>query len=246
MWGVAGAAAVAAGYAVCVQILASGRLRDELRRLNVDAQAAREVRKENGVLKSKAEHLDLAALRRDRAEAGALRAEMAAARGALEKLGPANAPPQKAANAVVPIGSWKPSGNASPDAAFESVLWAATRGEVDRLAALIAFDPPSRAAADALFQGLSDADRAQYGTPERVVATMLAGSLPANLSAMEKLNGSGSADYASLWMKLQRSDGTFKETDFQFQREADGWRLLVPAGVVNAYAKSLASSGPTH
>jgi len=141
--------------------------------------------------------------------------------------------------AMVPSSDWKFAGKATPKAAFESVLWAATRQDIDSLATLLSFDPKARAAADGFFAQLPDEVRAQYGSPEKIAATMLAATMPANLSAMGELSENVGPDNAMLLMGVQRGDGTQKDTAFQFHRGTDGWQLLVPPGVMEAYLRKL-------
>jgi len=146
---------------------------------------------------------------------------------------------------MVPVGEWKYAGRETPKAALESALWAATHQDVDRLAAVLCFDAKTRANADAFFAQLPDETRAQYDSPEKIAATMLAASMPDNLSAMGALLDSANAttgDNAQLLMQIQRSDGTQKDTYFNFQRGAEGWQVVVPASVLAAYQQLLTKS----
>ncbi|HVW20101.1 MAG TPA: hypothetical protein VHC86_02720 [Opitutaceae bacterium] len=134
---------------------------------------------------------------------------------------------------------WKLAGRASPADTFESVLWAATHQEVDTLAAFLAFDPKQRRRAEAFFAELPEATRQQYRSPEAIAATMLAANTPPNLSAMDTLERSGSGDDATLLMRVERDDGTRKDSFFRFKKDAGGWKLLVPEEVLQGYAAQL-------
>jgi hypothetical protein len=143
---------------------------------------------------------------------------------------------------MIPATDWKFAGRTTPKATFESVLWTATHQDVDHLAALLAFDSKTREKADAFFAQLPDETRAQYGSPEKIAATMLAATLPDNLSAMGSLLGADndpSGDTARLLMQVQRSDGAKRDTFFEFHRNAEGWQLLVPPDVLSSYQRQL-------
>jgi hypothetical protein len=49
---------------------------------------------------------------------------------------------------------------------------------------------------------------------------------------------------ADLLMRVDRSDGTHKDTFFRFQRNDEGWQLIVPSNVLSGYAKQLGMSAP--
>lgn len=151
--------------------------------------------------------------------------------------------PSAAKVLVASANDLKFAGSAAPGAAFESAFWAVARQEVDTLANLLEFDKAGRAEADALFGGLPAETQVQYGSPEKVIATMLAANVPSNLSSMEVLSDSTKQDDATLLMRVERTDGTKKDTLIQFHREQEGWRLVVPASLVTSYAQQLSGPG---
>ena len=215
----------------------AGRLRAEFADLRHREGLTEQLREENARLRSgEIQPEELQRLRLEQTEAGRLRLRIAALRKA--------AAPAEITASVMPARDWKPAGRASPKAAFESVLWTATHQEVENLAALLSFDPKARATVAAVFGQLPQDTRLQYGNPEKVVATMLAASIPTNLSAMETLSANQGPDSADLLMRVDRSDGTHKDTFFRFQRNDEGWQLIVPSNVLSGYAKQLGMSAP--
>jgi len=145
----------------------------------------------------------------------------------------------KTAHASVPAAAWIYAGRDNPRAAFESVLWAASRGEVDPLVGLLGYTPEMRARADALFAQLPAPSQQEYGSPGKVIATLLAGSFPKDASSMTALGESDAGNGAALLMRVERSGGQAKSTLFQFHRAADGWQLMVPPGVMANLEKTL-------
>jgi hypothetical protein len=148
-------------------------------------------------------------------------------------------PPSTAAE-TWPASAWKLAGKGTPRSALTGVLWAATHQDVESLAALLSFDDKTRGPVDAFFAQLPEDTRAQYRSPEKIAATMLAASMPDNLSAATVLSDATNADQATLLLQVQRSDGTQKDTFFHLQRGTDGWSLIVPASVLSAYEQKLA------
>jgi hypothetical protein len=141
---------------------------------------------------------------------------------------------------VKPASKWTFAGQSSPANTLESVLWAARAGDVDRLATLIHFEAGAHAAVQALFNNLPDSARAQYGTPEKIVATLFAAKMPDTYAAMATLWTStpqpGTA-YASL--RLQDGGGNQQDLTFKFEQDHTAWQLDVPESVVANYIRPL-------
>lgn len=144
---------------------------------------------------------------------------------------------------LVPLAEWKNSGRATAASAMETVLWAAAGGEVDTLAQGIVFTPTAQAKANAWFAQLSDATKAQYGSPEKLVALMIAKDA-ANLSGMQILGQREiTPDDVGLRIRVGGEDGKTKDDSFLLHRQPDGWRLTLPDQVVEKFAKQLANGG---
>lgn len=187
------------------------------------------------------EEMDLA--RRQHAEAEALRRRLAAiqrqARAASDSGANSDSGPT-----TQPVDAWIYAGRATPQTTIESVLWSASRGEIERLATLIAFSPVITARAYALFSQLPESAQQEFGTPQRVIATLLAGGFPESASAMTTLGISQSGGSAAMTVRVDRSDGQARTSLLQLQQGPDGWQLLVPSNVMKNYEETLA--GKTH
>jgi len=145
----------------------------------------------------------------------------------------------------VPEGDWVYAGRADPAAAIESVVWAASRGDVGRLSELLGFAHDVRAQADAFFARLPAASREEYGSPERVAATLLAGGFPKDAASMTILQNHASDQDAYALVTVGHSDGQPRTNIYQFHRDADGWQLLVPASVLSGYQRMLVGDAPS-
>jgi len=238
VWGgVAFAALLAAGVLVR-QHLAIATLRVRLGAMRRGQTESADLREEN---------VKLAAQQPREADREALRRAQAALDALRRKISVAN--PQILADPKVgellPAGAWKFAGRATPRDTVESILWAATHGDIDQLATLIQFNPATRKKAEAFFAQLPEAAQAQYGSPEKVFATMLAGNMPTDIGAMGVLaapSNSASGDSSTALLRLQRESGLNKDVYFNFQKDADGWQLVIPPGVESAYEHQLAGA----
>jgi hypothetical protein len=167
-------------------------------------------------------------------EAEALRARINTLKASLLS-GAENGPSVPSVNA-----DWVYAGRATPRASFESVLWAASRGDVDPLAGLLDFDSEARGAAEAMFANLPPNSRSDYPNAQKVVATLLAASFPKDASAMTPGDVRVNGPEAVLSFRVDHADGTSRTNLYHFRQEADGWHLLVPASVMADYEKMLA------
>ena len=145
-------------------------------------------------------------------------------------------------SSVISSKEWRFAGQGSPADTVESVLWAARAGDVDRLAGLIALDPATKTQADAFFARLPDESRAQFGSSEKIVATLIADQMPADYAAMATFHEvDPDPSSALLGVRIQDGTGNQRDLTFKLEREQDNWRLYVPAPVVSNLARQLSS-----
>jgi hypothetical protein len=181
------------------------------------------------------------ALQRKHRDVEALRARLAELQwqkgdpGGLKAIRVADRGPEEARD-------WRNAGRASPRAAFESVLWAASRGDVDQLAGLLSFTPEVRVQAEALYAQLPLASQQVFGSPQKVVATLLAGSFPKDATGLMLLGGEQSEQNAILVMQVEHSGGPSKTAGYELQHAPDGWQLMVPSSVMASFQKTLAGN----
>lgn len=148
------------------------------------------------------------------------------------------------ATKLVPVSEWKNAGKGTPEASTETVFWAAVGGDVETLASALTFTDSARAKADAWFAGLSEGTRQQYGSPEKVLALMIARDAE-GVSGMQVI---GQKQIASgdvgLRLRFANADGKTKDETFLMRQSGDGWRMVLPDGAVEKYAGQL--SGVKH
>ena len=207
------------------------RLRREHRRL-MDMQASAE---ELNRLRDERDEL----MRLRAATAGALRRKQEVSEG-----GAANDADNSKSSAMIPVDAWRNKGRQTPAAAFQTAWWAAAKGDTDALAAMLELRPAARSKADALFAGLSDDERSQYGTPEKLLAFLLAKDVPLGGMRVDFGAGFGSPEQLILYVQLQNADGQTRQIGLAMHRQTEGWDLVVPESAVEKYAAELSGAVP--
>ena len=181
---------------------------------------------------------DLPSLMAAGAEAQAIRARLAARTRKPPEAGTGPAEPFTDSEPVA-AGSWADAGQATPRSALMSVLWAASHGDVDRLADLLEFSGATRVEAEAFFAQLPLAAQQEYGSPERVVATLLAGNFPKDATEATYNGGGGNAESAYASLSIDHSAGETRTNVYALELTASGWRLQVPSAVLAGYERIL-------
>ncbi len=131
-------------------------------------------------------------------------------RGRLQALLDAQATPQAVAISQLPLGEWSPAtrwrnrGQATPQAALETALWAAAGGDVASLRQTLFFGEETRTKAEALLAQLSSAARERYATSEDLVAEFTVKSIPLGWAQLVWFNQNGE-DTATAGLFLQHT-----------------------------------------
>jgi len=240
----------AGGAAIFLQQQSIARLRGEMALLHAENVQLAKQQQAVGVAKAREAAMPVAegagAQKADAGEIAKLRGEVDSLKKSTLEIGKViQAAQVKAAEAAIPtkllpVAEWKNGGRATAEAAIETVLWAATGGDVDVLSQGLAFTPTARAKADEWFAQLSDATKAQYGSPEKLIALMIAKDAAA-VSGMQILGQKEvTPDDVGMRVRIGAENGKTKDDTFFFHRAPDGWRLLLPDQVVEKFAKQLA------
>jgi hypothetical protein len=141
---------------------------------------------------------------------------------------------------------WKNAGQATPDAAFESVLWASLGGDVDSLTRLLVFDPEAQIKAEAIFAKLPAVMRQELVTPERLMALLTAKNVPlGSAEILTQVTPADSLADTKITAKVVDAKGKSKEVELALRAQGDSWRLVVPADAVERYAVLL-EAPPAH
>ena len=94
-----------------------------------------------------------------------------------------------------------------------------------------------------LLARLPDATRAEYGSPDKLVALMLAKDAAA-LTGMQVLGQRDiSPDVVGVRVRMSNEEGKTKETGLGFRKSSDGLKLIITEDVVKKYAGQLGGKG---
>ena len=243
---------VAGGAALIAQRRKVADLRSELGREWAEARSLDGVRTEHARLlaaQPETGELDRAAaeqatLKQLRAEVESLRqkAETAVRADAARKSAPAE---RFGVGRTVPAGEWTNAGNATPTTALETALWAGAGGDVEAFAKILfLIDGRTQRAAQALWASVPEAMRAEYGTPERLIAFLSIKDIPLGAVQVRQLNelqGWPMGPAQQVQVLLTQADGKQKDTSLLFVNPDGGWKLVVNEAVVAKYAAQLKS-----
>ena len=182
----------------------------------------------------------------ERAELARLREEIGALKKRTQEIAQQAQAAQQAARGestvplkLIPVAEWKNGGRATVPAAVETLLWAAQGGDVEVLTGALQLDAAARAKAEALIAGLPEASRAQFGTPEKLVALFLAKDA-AGVTGMQILGQRDiSAEVVGVRVRFANEEGKTKEEGLGFARTTDGLKMIVPEKIVDKYAQQL-------
>ena len=256
--GFVGFGAVIAAGALYLQHATVAELRDEITALRADVQQMAKLQKDEAgrrrldALASPGSQTaavvtpENGSSDEQRSELSKLRAEIRALAESTQDVARVAQAAQQAAKGespipvkLIPVAQLKNAGKATANAAVETLLWAAAGGDVETVASTIVLDPSAQVKAQELFSRLPEATRAQYGSPEKLVALMLAKDASA-LTGMQILGQRDvTPDVVGVKVRLANEEGKTKEQGLAFQKTADGLRLKVPDDVVDKYARQL-------
>ena len=199
---------------------------------------------------TQAEHEELLRLRSEveilrRNQAAAPVAPASVAAPAASSGNDEGAAPSPSANnsRTIPVEVMGNVGRATPRAAGQTEAWAVQHGDVDTAASLLTFAPEERAKLEAVIAALPENLREQYGTPERLMAMVMAGT-PRPIAGVQILQEKeqGPDDYVQQ-VQLKYADGRTRDDELTFHRDADGWKRVVSPASVDRVITAL-KNGP--
>jgi hypothetical protein len=127
------------------------------------------------------------------------------------------------------------AGRATPDAAFQTLVWSALKGDAATLESVIALPEQAREKAAALITGLPETARAAW-TPEKLAALFFTGFLNEVPAAAIDSVTSLDADHATLTVRL-RNGQKENTVPFGVERSSDGWRVVMPEKAIDSLRK---------
>jgi hypothetical protein len=246
-WSVIGALILGFVWLLVAQRTTGKAMRSEIVRLSEEMREPARLVVENRRLRAaQVTTAELNALRADRAEVARLRDEIDTLRRSADQKASAvakSAPKEYVPSILdgpLPPSAWRNAGASTPGAALETVLWAAAGGDTAVLAARLVFDAGVGAKAEALLAGLPEATRAQYGSPEQLIAALTAKDVPLWNTKIYDTK----AEYEGARMMVaQWSDGEKRPSSVRLMLRQEGgeWRVVVPQSAVEKYAAALKS-----
>lgn len=138
----------------------------------------------------------------------------------------------------VAVPQWRDAGAATPQATFESVLWAAAGGEVKTLADLLTIDPQVRSNVDEYFARLPPALKTELGSADQLLALLTAKDIPLGSARITGVLPTNESE-TRLITQLTDDRGQKKIAAFKLRTEDGRWRIVVPPGVVIKYRDTL-------
>ncbi len=138
------------------------------------------------------------------------------------------AAPASVASGLLPAGSWKFAGSATPKAAFESLFWAKEHLESTVLASLISVSPEVRRRADEVLASMTLTARSRLAlhTPEALIAFLYATSPVIRAFSIGAEHQKGHL-YSTIAGELEFANGRKAAVELGFRLEAGGWRYVL-------------------
>jgi hypothetical protein len=247
--------AIAAG-AFCLEKQSNTQLREEVALLRNEVQQLGRQRADAAKAATAGPVTPNASVSDNRAEIAQLREELETLKARAKEFGQTTKTLQAAVAAgaaaksvdslpvkLTPLTDWKNAGRASVNSTIETVLWAASGGEVDLLAGTLEFTPSAHEKAQALFDRLPEGSRQQYGSPEKLMALMIAKDAD-KVSGMQILGQREiSPDNVGVRLRFGNDLGQTKEQSMLLHHANDGWKLMLTDDPVEKFAKQLAGGG---
>ncbi len=140
-------------------------------------------------------------------------------------------------DATLDVSEWRNIGDRQPLDALETALWASAHGDVAILADLLTISETSRDRATALFNKLPAALRGELGTPEQLVAMLIANAVPLGSAAVgaQLDNPPG----AQLMVRITGPDGKNRDALISLHARKGRWRLVLPDAALAGYLGAL-------
>ena len=135
------------------------------------------------------------------------------------------------------------AGRATPEGAFETLIWAAMKGREPELAACVSLDHAARAKAESLLAILSAEARAKYGTPEQLVGLVFSHGVLESTALQFVISSVDDGDHVTLAVRV-RTNGRESETKIPMVRSADGWSMAVGEKQIDVIRRGLTAEPP--
>lgn len=136
------------------------------------------------------------------------------------------------------------AGRATPEAAFQTLIWAAMKGREPEMAACLSLDHAARAKAERLLATLSAEARAKYTTPEQLVGLVFSHGVLEATAFQFVTSSVADGDHVTLAVRA-RANGRESETKIPMVRSAGGWSMAVGEKQIDVIRRGLTAEPPT-
>ena len=152
----------------------------------------------------------------------------------------ANRDPEKG---IVRLEHFRNLGRATPSAAFQTAVWAVTKGQDDALAPLFALSPLGRQKLQAIWDNLPPETRARFDPPEKVLGLFLALDV-LDAERLQIIGEDAPSSGQAMLRVRQLKNGRIQPTErkIPFQRGPDGWQFVIPDAMIDGLPEALASA----
>lgn len=134
--------------------------------------------------------------------------------------------------------SWKDRGQTTPESTLETTLWAAAGGDLGTLKNVFEFDAAALAKAQAVLDGMPEVSRGAYSAPEDLLTLLSAREIPLT-DAQWFARTDHDENTVTESVVLRDAGGGTQQAHLTFHRGEHGWRLMVPAPMVERMTNAL-------
>lgn len=244
----------ASGGAILFLHLSNLQLRQRLAKEQLRIQTVTRLRADNAELKNEvaqtqgdeasarpAIHADVIRMRGEIAEwekRAAERNQQFAAKTAAEAAAlAANRDPEKG---LTRLEHFQNLGRGTPGAAFQTLGWAALKGDDATIGQVSTISAPARAKAEALIAGLPESARAQW-TPERLAAMFFTGALGEVTAAQVVAEAAKDPEHVALSIRIT-GEGKEATIPMLAQSSPGGWQVVFDEKMLGAVQKKIANA----
>jgi len=126
---------------------------------------------------------------------------------------------------------FKNVGRSTPNAALQTLVWAALKGDARTLVTALSITGSARGKAEALLSSLPEAARAKYPTPESLAMLVVTDEILGYETAVQMTGTTlTDAQHAIVRVRLAESG---KEEKVPVELGADGWKIVVPEKMID-------------
>ena len=146
---------------------------------------------------------------------------------------------------MTPVEKLVNAGRATPAAAFETMTWAALKGDDNELAATLALSNEAREKAAVWRAAFPAEDQAKFVPLEKLPGLFLAEEALRKAKGMQVLQVTDEeADRATLHVRTWSIQGHHSDMGYPMVRGKDGWQMVIPEKMIDGMRRQFEKAGP--